>query len=165
MVWSDDLPGNRKHTGGEIPKDTPADFTSDLYISIPVVSGGLLQTLRLLKSCCIPEHMNRGAHLLSWPSGDEVEIHCAHLAQVRILETFFRCSRYDIRRQAIISMLLHFINQRYQSRALVQASLAAAAMDTRGSVRVCIWQKVLIKGGMSAFIYIMVTTTRDWLTV
>lgn len=31
-----------------------------------------------------------------------------------------------------------------------QASLAAAAaMDTRGSARV--WQKVLIKGGMSAF--------------
>lgn len=42
MVWSDNLPGNRKHTVGEIPKDTAADFTDDLYISVPVVSGGLL---------------------------------------------------------------------------------------------------------------------------
>lgn len=64
IVWSDDLPGNQKNAVCLIPKDAAADFTDDLYISVPVVSGSLLETLRLLNSCCFAEHINRGAYLL-----------------------------------------------------------------------------------------------------
>lgn len=67
-----------------------------------------------------------------------------------------QCRRYDRRRPTTISMLSRFINQRYQSRSsLVHKARTHLLWTQEVLLRVRIWQKVLIKGGMPAFIYVL----------
>lgn len=127
------------HTVGLIAKDTAADFTDDLYIPVPVVSGRLLETLWLLKPGCILEHMNRRAICCHGWVAKEQKIHFPLLAQDRILEMFFNVSDKTEEDIFNINVIALFCNQRYFACARFTHTYTIQ-YSTRGCVRICIWK-------------------------